>query len=94
MEGEKFMFNEWRKEGIYQKIHAMNVIMRSLNDEGMLEPWLVEGVPDGTDTLEEIKDVYDYEEDVELYEEFERLATLFAMIVRDATEDGYEAWLY
>lgn len=94
MEGEKFMLNEYRKERMYETIHAMNVIMRALNDEEMLEPWLVEGVPDGTDTLEDIKDVYDYKEDAELYEEFERLATLFAMIVRDATEDGYEAWLY
>ena len=81
------------KEQLLEKIHAMNVIMTSLSDEDLLMPWLEEGVPDGTDTLEDVKDVYGYMTDEELKEEFKSLSILFAKIVRSAIEDGISGWI-
>ena len=78
------------KEAIFEKIHAMDVIMRSLNDEDELCVWWLLGVPDGTDTLEDVREMYDLPEDDDLRAEFAELSELFARIVVSATAKGKE----
>ena len=81
-----------RKE-IYEKIYAMHVIMRSLNDEDLICRWLEDGIPDGTLSVEEVEDLYSLQTDKELDEEYSNLAVLFGEIVEKAVEDGYRGWL-
>ena len=81
------------KNEIYKKIFAMHTIMTSLNDEDILMAWLVEGVPDGTETLDEVVDLYGYMDEAELKEEYKILSVLFAKLVRAATKDGIPGWI-
>ena len=60
-------------------IHAMNVICRSFNDEKWVESWLMYGVPDGTDTEQDIMDMYPNDEEFE--QEFKDLQRLFVNLV-------------
>lgn len=69
-------------------IHAMDVIMRSLNDEDIVGEWLEFGVPDGSNTQTDIDAEYGCYEDYELESEFENLADLFARIVKYAYGNG------
>ena len=77
-----------------RNIFSMNNIIRSLNDEDLIEEWLINGVPDGCVTEYDIKNVYcDYDDD-ELKKVYEELTHLFAKIVKEATKDGYAMWTY
>lgn len=69
-------------------IHAMDVIMRSLNDENAVDEWLQFGVPDGSNTQTDVDVEYGCLEDYELESEFEDLADLFARIVKYAYGSG------
>jgi hypothetical protein len=68
---------------------AMDVLMHHLNDENAIEPWLINGIPDGlnTDILnpragkERLSDYIDYGDMPD--NEFEDLVKLFATIVRN-----------
>ena len=52
------------------------------------------GVPDGSETLDDIKDVYGLYDDNELMYEYEELTHLFARIVKSAVKDGYDMWTF
>ena len=86
--------NKFNREQAFINIYSMNNIIRSLNDEELMESWLMNGVPDGSETLEDIKDVYDIYDDDELMKEYEELTHLFARIVRSAVKDGYDMWTF
>ena len=86
--------NKFNREQAFINIYSMNNIIRSLNDEELMESWLMNGVPDGSETLEDIKDVYDIYDDDELMKEYEELTHLFARIVKSAVKDGYEMWTF
>lgn len=67
-------------------VRAMETIIRSLNDEELIMPWLVYGVADGdiTDNSEE--------DDLEYYikddKRFSELMGLFTAIMEDAHKNG------
>ena len=86
--------NNFNREQAFINIYSMNNIIRSLNDEELMESWLMNGVPDGSETLEDIKDVYDIYDDDELMKEYEELTHLFARIVKSAVKDGYDMWTF
>ena len=81
------------KNEICEKIFAMHMIMKNLNDEDILMAWLSEGVPDGTETLNDVLDLYEYTELIELEEEYKNLQFVFGRLVRWATSDGCCNWL-
>ena len=60
-------------------IHAMDVICRGFNDEDAIGIWLMSGVPDGTDTVQDVMDTYPNAEDFE--QEFKDLQRLFVNLV-------------
>ena len=62
--------------------------------EELIESWLINGVPDGIETLDDIKDVYGCYDDEELMYEYEELTHLFGRIVKAAVKDGYEMWTF
>lgn len=86
--------NKFNREQAFINIYSMNNIILSLNDEELMESWLMNGVPDGSETLEDIKDVYDIYDDDELMKEYEELTHLFARIVKSAVKDGYDIWTF
>ena len=60
-------------------IHAMDVICRGFNDEDAIGIWLMSGVPDGTDSVQDVMDTYPNNEDFE--QEFKDLQRLFVNLV-------------
>ena len=64
-------------------IWAMNMIVRSFNDEDWIEPWLSDGVPDGVVTLEDIRLTYPMSEEFD--DEFNELSELFCRLVAGQT---------
>ena len=60
-------------------IHAMDVICRGFNDEGWIESWLAYGVPDGTDTVQDVMDTYPNDEGFE--QEFKDLQWQFVNLI-------------
>lgn len=86
--------NNFDREKALINIYSMNNIIRSLNDEELMESWLMNGVPDGSETLDDIKDVYGLYDDNELMYEYEELTHLFARIVKYAVKDGYDMWTF
>ena len=86
--------NNFDREQALINIYSMNNIIRSLNDEELMESWLMNGVPDGSETLDDIKDVYGSYDDKELMYEYEELTHLFARIVKSAVKDGYDMWTF
>ena len=86
--------NDFNREQAFINIYSMNNIIRSLNDEDLMFGWLMNGVPDGCDSLEDIKDVYGDDDNDELMERYEELTHLFARIVKSAVKDGYEMWTF
>lgn len=73
-------------------VRAMDEIITSLNDEDVLESWLMCGVADGDikeDTTDEDLACY-YEDDAK----FADLMNLFVCIMRRATDDGIRGTLY
>ena len=86
--------NIFNREQAFINIYSMNNIICSLNDEELMESWLINGVPDGSETLDDIKDVYGCYDDDELMYEYEELTHLFARIVKYAVEDGYNMWTF
>lgn len=74
-------------------IHAMDVIMRLLNDEDIVLEWLQFGVPDGSNTQTDVDAEYGCLGDDELESEFEDLADLFARIVKYAYGNGGGGYL-
>lgn len=77
----------------YKKLLAMNTIIVSLADEDDIFAWLSNGLPDGTETLEDVAELYDYMSDDEFKTEFNELANLFAKIIRYTTDDGVNGWI-
>ena len=67
-------------------VRAMETIIRSLNDEELIMPWLVYGVADGDVTNNPEND--DLDSYIEDDEDFSELMGLFADIMRDAHKDG------
>lgn len=67
-------------------LHAMEFLVRSVNDEELLIPWLIEGVADGdideNTTDEELED-YVTDDDY-----FSELMYLFLRIMNAARKDG------
>ena len=86
--------NDFNREQAFINIYSMNNIIRSLSDEDLVLGWLMNGVPDGCDSLEDIKDVYGDDDNDELMERYEELTHLFARIVKSAVKDGYEMWTF
>ena len=86
--------NNFDREQALINIYSMNNIIRSLSDEELMESWLMNGVPDGSETLDDIKDVYGLYDDNELMYEYEELTHLFARIVKSAVKDGYDMWAF
>ena len=86
--------NDFNREQAFINIYSMNNIIHSLNDEELMESWLMNGVPDGSETLDDIKDVYGLYDDNELMYEYEELTHLFARIVKSAVKDGYDMWTF
>ena len=86
--------NNFDRERALINIYSMNNIIRSLSDEELMESWLMNGVPDGSETLDDIKDVYGLYDDNELMYEYEELTHLFARIVKSAVKDGYDMWTF
>ena len=86
--------NNFNREQAFINIYSMNNIIRSLNDEDLMFGWLMNGVPDGCDSLEDMKDVYGDDDNDELMERYEELTHLFARIVKSAVKDGYEMWTF
>ena len=74
-------------------IHAMDVIMRSLNDEDLAYTWLALGVPDGTNGQSDVDELYGDQSDEELENYYEELAALFARLIKVAVRDGAEHYL-
>lgn len=71
-------------------IRAMDLIVRSLNDEEKIEYWLQEGVADG-DGDEDDKYLFEsYGDD----KDFQNLMNVFCETMQDALEDGIEGTLY
>ena len=68
---------QWKHQ--CELIHAMDVICRGFNDEEWIEPWLMCGVPDGTDTVQDVMDTYPNDEDFK--QEFKDLQWLFVSLV-------------
>lgn len=60
-------------------IHAMDIIVRGFNDEEWVDTWLTYGVPDGTDTVQDVMDTYPNDEYFE--KEFKDLQRLFVNLV-------------
>lgn len=74
-----------------QMVRAMETIMRNLNDEDILDSWLVIGVADG-DITEDTTD-----EELEWYCEdknFSELMDVFVRIMKRATKGDTRAVLY
>lgn len=80
--------SELNRRRMLDVIHAMDVIMRSLNDENAVDEWLQFGVPDGLNTQADIDAEYGCPEDYALESEFEDLADLFARIIKYAYGNG------
>ena len=60
-------------------IHAMDIICRGFNDEECVESWLTCGVPDGTDTVQDVMDTYPNDEGFE--QEFKDLQWQFVNLI-------------
>ena len=60
-------------------IHSMDIICRGFNDEECVDTWLTCGVPDGTDTVQDVMDTYPNDDDFE--QEFKDLQRLFVNLV-------------
>lgn len=60
-------------------IHAMDIIVRGFNDGEWIDPWLMCGVPDGTDTLQDVMDTYP--NDWHFKQEFKDLQWLFVNLI-------------
>ena len=62
-------------------VGGMDTLVRQINNEELIEPWLAEGVPDGVE-----------EGDLEWFAEddwnFSELADLFAKVIDSAVRDG------
>lgn len=72
-------------------VRAMDTIIRNLNDEDYIIPWLICGVADGdiTDNTTDEELEYYCENDI-----FSELMELFLKIIKNATKDGVKATLY
>ena len=68
-----------RYEDACRAIHAMNLLIRSFNDDGWMEKWLSEGVPDGTEKLVDI--MATYPNDADFDQSFEDLQALFCYLI-------------
>lgn len=51
---------------IIDKIMAMDLLVRSFNDEEYIEPWLMNGVPDGCECRDDYEATYPNDADLEL----------------------------
>ena len=60
-------------------IHAMDIICRGFNDEECVDTWLTCGVPDGTDTVQDVMDTYPNDEGFE--REFRDLQWQFVNLI-------------
>lgn len=60
-------------------IHAMDVVCRGFNDEACVDTWLKCGGPDGTDTVQDVMDMYPNDE--EFADNFKHLQWLFVNLI-------------
>lgn len=80
------------RNAIFKNLFAMDTIVHSLSDENLVEGWLANYVPDGCESIEDIKEHYFYMTDEELSDEYEITAKYFACLVKEATKYGYDKW--
>jgi hypothetical protein len=64
---------------IIAKIMAMDLLVRSFNDEEYIESWLAYGVPDGLESEEDYQAIYPNDRDLE--ETFKELSTKFCRLI-------------
>lgn len=79
----KKMISQSDWERATEAIWAMHILARSFNDEDYVMVWLVNGVPDGTETLEEVRELYERNDRFD--EEFESMAKFFCELVARQT---------
>ena len=75
----KKYFTDREYAAIIAKIMAMDLLVRSFNDEEYTESWLMNGVPDGLDVKEDYEDIYPNNKDLE--QTFKDLADLFCRLI-------------
>jgi hypothetical protein len=75
----KKYFTDREYAAIIAKIMAMDLLVRSFNDEEYIESWLMNGVPDGLDDKEDYEDIYPNNKDLE--QTYTDLATLFCRLI-------------
>ena len=68
---------QWKHQ--CELIHAMDVVCRGFNDEEYVDMWLTYGVPDGTDTVQDVMNTYPNDDDFE--QDFKDLQRLFVNLV-------------
>lgn len=56
---------EERYAEIIDKIMAMDLLVRAFNDEDYIEPWLINGVPDGLEEREDYEDAFPNDKDLQ-----------------------------
>lgn len=64
---------------IIDKIMAMDLLVRSFNDEEWVGPWLTYGVPDGCECREDYEVLYPNDEDLE--ETYADLSARFCRLI-------------
>jgi hypothetical protein len=79
----KKYFTDREYAKIIDKIMAMDLLVRSFNDEEWIGPWLVNGVPDGLDGREDYKDTYP--NDKALESEYAELTAMFCRLIARQT---------
>lgn len=72
-----------RYKDIITSIMAMDHLVHSFNDEGWVEPWLIQGVPDGMECREDYEDTYP--RDNRLKDRYAELTALFCWIIANQT---------
>jgi hypothetical protein len=79
----KKYFTDREYAKIIDKIMAMDLLVRSFNDEEWVFQWLAYGVPDGTQSREDYEDTYP--NDITLEREYRSLTALFCRMVAAQT---------
>ena len=75
------------KERTGKEIRAMDTLVRCVNDERLIDAWLMLGIADGDcDTMTDMELYEYYYEDNE--ESFKEIIELFQRIMKDSMKDG------
>ena len=70
-----------------QVLNAMNIVVRYLNNEDVIEDWLMNGVADG-DGFEEISEYFVYD-DEENQKTFDAMCDSFYRTIKAGGKDGW-----